>query len=46
MIYHKGEHLITLLRYRAYRAACSVVVKALALDLQGRWFVPWCGHSR
>ena len=27
-------------------AACSVVVKLLDLDPQGRWFDPWCGHDK
>ena len=27
-------------------AACSIVVKLLDLDLQGRWFDPWCGHTK
>ena len=28
------------------RAACSIVVKLLDLDPQGRWFDPWCGHGK
>ena len=28
------------------RAACSVAVKLLDLDLQGRWFDHWCGHEK
>ena len=27
-------------------AACSVVVKLTDLDLQGRWFNPWCGQDK
>ena len=27
-------------------AACSVVLKPLDLDPQGRWFDPWCGHDK
>ena len=27
------------------RAACSVVVKLMDLDPQGRWFNPWCGRD-
>ena len=27
-------------------AACSVVVKLLDLDPQGRWFGPWCGRDK
>ena len=27
-------------------AACSVAVKLLDLDPQGRWFDPWCGHDK
>ena len=28
------------------RSACSVVVKLLDLDPQGRWFDPWGGHDK
>ena len=28
------------------RAACSVVVKLMDLDLQGWWFDPWCGQDK
>ena len=28
-----------------YGAACSVAVKPLDLDPQGRWFDPRCGHA-
>ena len=27
-------------------SACSVAVKLLDLDPQGRWFDPWCGHDK
>ena len=29
-----------------FKAACSVVLKLLDLDPQGRWFDLWCGHDK
>ena len=29
-----------------FLATCSVAVKLLDLDPQGRWFDPWCGHDK
>ena len=31
---------------QAVGAACSVVVKLMDLDPQGRWFDPWCDHDK